>query len=412
VERPGRGAGTRDSTGAEALSSGIWWLRSGEPLAIVFDALLLTGAVSGALFLRDLLKPEASFEGHTAADHARALRLIRDHGQDSLAPFLLREDKSLFFAHGGVLAYRTLRETAVVSGDPVGPPDAVPQVLAAFHAFAERRGWQLAVTGASAEHVSHYRALGLRTLLVGEEAVVDVGGFSLEGRSIRKVRQSVARLRRHGWSAEVVRARDLGPADAHQIQLVESDWRAKQPRLYGFAMTMGRVAGAKEDEDAVYALGRRPDGCLGGFLRFVPYRRGLSLDAMRRVSDAPNGLNEALVVASIEHARAAGLAEVSLNFAGFSHLLAPTCPLTAGQRLMRLGLKLLHGRFQLERLVRFNAKFRPTWRARYLVYGRMSELHRAGLRVLQAEAYLPAPRTAPMPARWRPIRDALPARTR
>jgi lysyl-tRNA synthetase class 2 len=78
---------------------------------------------------------------------------------------------------------------------------------------------------------------------------------------------------------------------------------------------------------------------------------------------------------------------------------------------MRLGLKLVHGRFQLERLVRFNGKFRPAWRGRYLVYGRTSELPRAGLRVLQAEAYLPAPRTAPMPARWRPIRDALPART-
>jgi lysyl-tRNA synthetase, class II len=406
------GLGRAVRQGAEALSSGGWWLRSGEPLAIVFDALVLTGVVSGALFLRDLLKPEACFEGHTAAEHVRARRLIQDHGQDSLAPFLLREDKSLFFGHGCVLAYRTLRETAVVSGDPVGPPGAVPKLLAAFHAYAERRGWQLAVTGASARHLAHYRELGLGALLVGEEAVVEVGGFSLEGRAIRKVRQSVARVGRHGWSAEVVSARDLEPEDARQIKLVESEWRAGQPRLYGFAMTMGRVGGAEEDEEAVYALGRKPDGGVGGFLRFVPYGGGLSLDAMRRASDTPNGLNEALVVATIEHARAAGLAELSLNFAGFSHLLAPARPLTARQRVMRFGLKLVHGRFQLERLVRFNEKFRPAWRGRYLVYGRTSELPRAGLRVLQAEAYLRPPRTAPMPARWRPIRDALPARTR
>src|SRR5436190_6329386 len=162
--------------GAAALSSGGWWLRSGEPLAIVFDALVLTGAISGALFLRDLLRPERCFEGHTPADHDRALQLIREHGHDSLAPFLLREDKSLFFAHGAVLAYRTLRETAVVCGDPVGPPGSAPRSLAAFQAFAERRGWQLAVTGASAGQLSAYRPLGLRVVRVGGEAGVEVGG--------------------------------------------------------------------------------------------------------------------------------------------------------------------------------------------------------------------------------------------
>jgi lysyl-tRNA synthetase class 2 len=406
------GLGRAIRQGAEALSSGGWWLRSGEPLAIAFDALVLTGAVSGALFLRDLLKPETSYEGHTGDEHARALRLIRDYGDDSLAPFLLREDKSLFFAHGAVVAYRTLRETAVVSGDPVGPAGAISRLLAAFQAFAEQRGWQVAVAGASGRHLRHYRELGLRALLVGEEAIVDVARFSLEGRAIRKVRQSVARVRRRGWSTEVVAAGELEPTDAREVQRVEAGWRAQQARLHGFAMTMGRAGGAKEDAEAVYALGRRPDGSLGGFLRFVPYRRGLSLDAMRRAPGTPNGLNEALVVATIEHARAAGLAELSLNFAGFSHLLAPAGPLTRRQKVLRLALKVVHGRFQLERLVRFNENFRPAWRERYLIYGRTSELPRAALRVLQAEAYLRAPRTAPMPSRWRPIPDVHPARSR
>ncbi len=46
-----------------------------------------------------------------------------------------------------------------------------------------------------------WQAAGLRSLYIGDEAVVETASFSLEGRAIRKVRQSVARL-------EKVRRRD------------------------------------------------------------------------------------------------------------------------------------------------------------------------------------------------------------
>ena len=155
---------------------------------------------------------------------------------------------------------------------------------------------------------------------------------------------------------------------------------------------------------------------MGGFLRLVPYREGLSLDTMRRAQDTPNGLNEALVVAVLEHAREElGVRQVSLNFAGFSHVVVPSGSLTPRQRVLRVALRLFHGRFQLERLVRFNDKFGPTWRRRYLVYGGTLELPRAGVRVLQAEAYIRPPPARPMPARWQPsgarLSNAHPART-
>ncbi|MDX6718479.1 MAG: hypothetical protein QOJ63_733, partial [Solirubrobacteraceae bacterium] len=42
------------------------------------------------------------------------------HATDSLAPFAPREDRAFHVAHGGVLAYRTVRGTAIVSGNPIG----------------------------------------------------------------------------------------------------------------------------------------------------------------------------------------------------------------------------------------------------------------------------------------------------
>ena len=54
-----------------------------------------------------------------------------------------------------------------------------------------------------------YEALGLRTMYLGDEAIIEVQKFSLQGRPIRKVRQSVHRLTKAGFRTELHRVGDL-----------------------------------------------------------------------------------------------------------------------------------------------------------------------------------------------------------
>jgi lysyl-tRNA synthetase class 2 len=292
----------------------------------------------------------------------------------------------------------------VVSGDPVGPPGTAAAILGDFAAFAEERGWDVVVTAASERHARDYeRMLGLRALPIGNEAVVDPAAFSLEGRAVRKVRQSVHRVERHGWRIEAVRGSELDPETVEEIAGVQRAWEREQPSLRGFAMTLGRLWGAAEDSRCLYVLARNRDGREAAFLHVLEYEHGLSLDAMRRLGDEPNGLNEALVVRALEYARERRVREVSLNFAGFAHIMAADAVLSRRQRLARALLALLHGRFQLERLVRFTQKFSPEWRPRYLVYGARTRLPVAALRVLQAEAYIRPPRRRWLTAGWRPL---------
>jgi lysyl-tRNA synthetase class 2 len=111
---------------------------------------------------------------------------------------------------------------------------------------------------------------------------------------------------------------------------------------------------------------------------------------MRRVGDTPNGLNEALVCKALEAARDGGVAEVSLNYAGLAHVVRREPSRHALTRaLTPIALRPLHRRFQMDRLVRFNEKFSPQWRPRYLVYESHAALPLAIGRVLQAEGYLP-----------------------
>src|SRR5207248_7930838 len=137
-----------------------------------------------------------------------ARELVDAYGRDSLSFFALRRDKSFFFSptRRAFLAYRVVSGAALVSGDPVGDEGEFDALLAEFRRVAHARGWRLAILGASAESLDRYKLLGMRAIPIGNEAVLDPREFSLEGRAIRKVRQSVSRLTKSGYRFRIVTA--------------------------------------------------------------------------------------------------------------------------------------------------------------------------------------------------------------
>jgi lysyl-tRNA synthetase class 2 len=358
------------------------------PWGTVID-LLVGGALVSSLFVARALRRPERLQGETsqaALDRARAL--VEDHGEDSLSPYVARPDKQFQFARDAVLAFAVIGETVVISGDPVGTPDAAADALGTLVRRAHQAGLRVAAYGASERHLATFRGLGLRAVRAGEEAVVDARSFTLDGRPVRKLRQSVHRLARRGWQVTICEGRQIDGELEAEIGAVEAQWRAQRHRIVGFAMSMGELELAIRPDD-LYVLARSPAGQLQGVVRFLAHRGKLSLDIIRRVGETPNGLTEALVCHALELARAREIEEVSLNYAGLAHLLradAPGGPL--GKSLARGLLRPLRGRFQMDRLVLFNQKFSPRWRPRYLVFESRAGLPRAVFRVLQAEGYL------------------------
>ena len=354
------------------------------------SVLLLTVCAAGVLLFAWLApwRYRHSLETH----HRRLTRdLVTVWGVDTLAPFVLRGDKSYFFNddESAFLAYKVVGGVAIVSGDPIGPPDRFADLVGSFLQSARSRGWRVAILGAS-EHALHvYRKHGLHTLYHGDEAVVETADFSLEGRAIRKVRQSVHRLERAGYTATALAPNAVTRAEREELEELSRAWRGTQPER-GFVMALDTLF-RLDDEQALFVVGRAPDGSAAGFLHFAVCRRGsaLSLSSMPRLRTTPNGFNEWLVCVAIAWARAHGFDRVSLNFAPFAALLAPEAELSALQRLERRALLRLKGHFQLDNLLLFNRKFFPTWQPRFVVYEKRLDLPRVGIAALAAEAYLP-----------------------
>jgi lysyl-tRNA synthetase class 2 len=198
-------------------------------------------------------------------ERARARELVRAWGDDTLAPFVLRNDKSYFFSddQAAFLAYRVVSGVAIVSGDPIGPRDRHGDVVDGFVRYAHRRDWRIAILGASEARLPLYRARGLHALYHGDEAIVETAEFSLEGRAIRKVRQSVHRLAAAGYRVRVARPSELDAAARQELEHVARDWRGTAPER-GFVMALDALF-ALGDDDAVFVIGSGPDGHAAGF---------------------------------------------------------------------------------------------------------------------------------------------------
>jgi lysyl-tRNA synthetase class 2 len=278
---------------------------------------------------------------------------------------------------------------AIVSGDPIGPPDEFDELVGRFIDHAHERDWRIAILGASQRWLTLYAAHGLHALYHGDEAVIETAAFSLEGRPIRKVRQSVHRLGNAGYEIRVLSPSAIDARLREQLEDVAASWRGREPER-GFVMALDALFRLGDDE-AVFVVGFAPDRVAAGFLHFalVPKASALSLSSMPRVRGCPNGFNEWLICEAVAWAREHGYEHVSLNFAPFAALLAPEAELNGLEKMQRRALLSLKGHFQLDNLLAFNRKFFPRWDRRFVVYERRRDLPRVGIAALAAEAYLP-----------------------
>ncbi|MEW1906278.1 phosphatidylglycerol lysyltransferase domain-containing protein [Streptomyces sp. NPDC086147] len=361
-------------------------------------------------------RPEHPAARLTDDDETRLRALLDRHGgRDSLGHFALRRDKGVVFSPSGKAAvcYRVVSGVMLASGDPIGDVEAWPGAIERFMDEAKAHSWTPAVMGCSETGGQVWtRETGLDALELGDEAVVDVADFSLSGRAMRNVRQMVTRIERNGYTTRVRRVRDLDDAELERVRRAAADWRGTDTER-GFSMALGRI-GAPGDGDAVIATAHKTDdtgtadspyGDLKAIIHFVPWGRdGMSLELMRRDRSADPGMNELLIVAALQASPTLGIARVSLNFAMFRAALARGEKIGAGPvlRLWRGLLVFLSRWFQIESLYKFNAKFRPRWEPRFVVYRTSRDLPRIGFAAMQAEGFvdlsLPRPFTRRRPA--------------
>ena len=133
------------------------------------------------------------------------------------------------------------------------------------------------------------------------------------------------------------------------------------------------------------------EGQIKGFLYFVPWSSDrISLDRMMREKNIDPGVTELLIVETVEFAKLNNISHISLNFAAFRSLFERADKISAGPivRSTRNLIRFFSNWFQVESLYRFNAKFQPEWRTRYVLYPKAKDIVSVAWAALRAEKFI------------------------
>jgi phosphatidylglycerol lysyltransferase len=329
-----------------------------------------------ASFVAILALGPATFRTRHGPEHRRIAEIARAYGTCGVSPFVSDPDLDVFVSPNGraAIAYRYELGVLLALGDPLGPPEEVPLLLAAFETFCRERDWEFAFFQAAPEALALYGARGWRAIHIGEEPVIDPAAFTLEGSAMGDVRRATARLEREGVRVLSFRppTRPFDPvldADAAAVlpglRAVSNEWLAAHPggeKSFGMGRFDARQLASRWVMAALSAEGR-----LEAFATWaeVPAVRGWSLDLTRRRHDAPPGVMDLLVARAALEARDRGDGGLSLGLSALVTMDERADP--DADRVRAFLRRRLEPFYDFEGLFHWKKKFDPRFEDRFLV---------------------------------------------
>jgi phosphatidylglycerol lysyltransferase len=347
-------------------SEELWWqfaLHGDAPRFL--RASLFLVLMSVGLGLMRLLRPAPPEPASpNVADMERAARIVADAPETEAALALLGDKRLLFSpADDAFIMYQVRGLSWIAMGDPVGPEPAREALAWRFREMADRHGGRAVFYQVQAQNLPLYLDLGLTAMKLGEEGVVPLAGFSLEGPARKELRQAVRRAERDGLSFEMV-SREQVPALMEVLRQVSDAWLAeKHTREKGFALGYFQPGYLARFPCALIRL----QGRIVAFANVWTSagRHELSIDLMRHLPGAPNGIMDYLFTELMLWGAREGYGQFNLGMAPLSGLEAhPLAPLW--HRLGTLIYQQGEHFYNFEGLRAYKEKFDPVWRPKYL----------------------------------------------
>jgi len=144
-------------------------------------------------------------------ERATAKKILSRHGRSSLDYFNLWPDKAHFFSASGksFAAYRVGANFAVALADPIGPPEEMVETIGQFRRFCEDNGWGVAFHQTLPDLLPVYHKSGFKRLKIGDDAIVDLTNFTLDGKGFKKLRSRNNQLENRASARAYRHALDL-----------------------------------------------------------------------------------------------------------------------------------------------------------------------------------------------------------
>ncbi len=334
------------------------------------DSLGWTGLITGGFALYSLFRPLAYRLRTLPQERQEARSILQKHGTSSLDFFKLWPDKSYFFSEDrrSFIAYRVAGGVAFALGDPVGTEQDLEDVTRGFLRFCSDNSWGVAFHEVLSDLLPMYHRLGMRELMVGEEAILDLEHFrskTVKRKWFRYIKRKFEE--REGYRLiryDLPHSREL----LDEVEAISDEWLSLPGRRErGF--TIGSFKRDYVGETRLFIVREPTEGRALAFVNQIPsYREGeATIDLMRHRIEIPNGVMDYLFIAVLLSLEEEGYRSFDLGLAPLSGV--GECP---GASLQERALNQISERltrfFSYKGLKNYKAKFEPDWEKRFLVY--------------------------------------------
>lgn len=333
-----------------------------------------------------LLQPVFMSNPATPGEQQKAKEIVQQYGHSSLAALTLLSDKSYYFSPSGrsIIAYVPKGRGAIALGDPIGPVEDRKEVIVSFQQFCQRNDWYPAFYQTLPDDIELYKSVGFKVLKIGEEAIVDLKTFTLQGKAGKNFRPSINRLTKLGYEIQFFEP-PIPHKLLYQLKPVSDEWlKIAQGSEKRFSLGWF-------DEDYLrncqIAVVYNPEGEISAFTNIVPeYQLNeATIDMMRHRQSIENGTMDFLFISILQYFKEQGYD--SFNF-GLS-ALAGVGENPESRRLEK-GLHYLYehlnGFYNFQGLHAYKEKFRPRWEGRYLIYPSLAALPDVVVALIRADS--------------------------
>lgn len=291
-------------------------------------------------------------------------------------------DKTYFFSRDGqaFIAYGKKLKVAVCLGDPVGKRSSIEGLLREFKTFTTKEKLTITFIQSTDKYAKEYRSVGLRGMLIGADAVVNLEHFFATTLHNKYFRNLVNRYDKGGFSFHSYEP-------PHPVKLLSelrelsANW-STLPHRKEWSFLTGRFDNDYLQYVPLFVL-RDKDGKAQAFANGLPtFKPGvMTIDLMRHKIDAPPNAMDLLFINLI---KAKANQKYSYFNLGMSPLDARHFSQRLSERLLIRLYKLGNSFIGFRGLHQFKAKYQPEWEPRYIFYQPgLGHLTRSGLAVFK-----------------------------
>jgi phosphatidylglycerol lysyltransferase len=320
-------------------------------------------------------------------ERTHALHLLEKHGRSSLDYFKVWPDKSIFLTQSQkcFLAYRVAGNFAIVLGDPVGPDEEIEPAIHEFTEMCSENDWGVSFHQTLPDFLFVYQRFGFKKLKIGDDAIVDLNQFSLEGKSMKKFRHTINRLEKAGIHTRLYDP-PLPDGILSQARKVSDQWlQIPGRRERGF--TLGQFDPDYIRKTPLFVAAGKDEQVLA-FVNIIPsFHKGESTtDLMRHRTDAPNGIMDYLFLSLFAQERDRGFKRFDMGMAPMSGFTEKEAA-SPEERAVHFFFQYLNFLFSYRGLRQYKAKFATSWEPRYSIYRNPLDLPRLAIALSKVTAF-------------------------